>query len=71
MEGSNNSYIFAKSETPLSFILGGIRTRNLLIFGLTTKPFCLGAQQEDSGLPKLFDLDVQVDSLNHTGSENG
>ena len=29
---------FVKSETPLSLVLGGIRTHNLLIFGLTTKP---------------------------------
>ena len=43
---------FVKSDTPLSLVLGGIRTDNLLIFGLTTKLSCLGARQEDSGLPK-------------------
>ena len=42
-----------KSETPLSLVLGGVRTHNLLISGLTTKPSCLGARQEGSGLPKL------------------
>ena len=36
-----------KSETPLSLVLGGIRTHNLLIFGLTTKSSCLGARQID------------------------
>ena len=45
---------FVKSETPLSLVLCLIRTHNLLIFGLTTKPSCLGARQEDSGLPKLL-----------------
>ena len=42
-----------KSETPLSLFLGGIRTHNLLIFGLTTKPSCRGVLQEDSDLPKF------------------
>ena len=33
---------FVKSETPLSLVLGGIRTHNLRIYGLTTKPaFCV------------------------------
>ena len=45
---------FVKSETPLSLVLGGIRTHNILIFGLITKPSCQGAQQEDSGLPKVL-----------------
>ena len=36
-------YIFLKSETPLRFVLGGIWTQNLLIFGQTPKSSCLGA----------------------------
>ena len=53
-----------KSETPLSLVLGGIRTHNLLVFGLTTKPSCLGAQQEDIlAYTQAFDLEGQVDSL--------
>ena len=35
---------FVKYETPLSLVLGRIWTCNLLIFGLTTKPSCLGAR---------------------------
>ena len=34
---------FFKSETPMSLVLGGIRTQNLLISGETTKSSCLGA----------------------------
>ena len=49
---------FFKSETQWSFVLGGIRTHNLLIVGQTTKPPCLGVQQEG-----------QVDSLYPTGSQ--
>ena len=45
---------FFKSETLLSFVRVEIRTHNLLIFGQTPKPSCLGAQQEDSCLPKLL-----------------
>ena len=43
-KGSQNDWCtgkflcFVKSETPLSLVLGGIRTHNLLIFGLTTEP---------------------------------
>ena len=37
----NNLNIFFKSETPLSLVLGGIRTHNLLIFVQTSKPSCL------------------------------
>ena len=59
-----------KSETSLNLVMGGIRTHNLLIFGLTTRPSCLGTQQEDSGLPKAFDVEGQVDSLNRIGSQN-
>ena len=33
-----------KSETPLSFVLGGIQSNNVLIFGQTPQPFCLGVQ---------------------------
>ena len=50
IDAQSNFYIFKKSETPLSLVLGGIRTHNLLIFGQTTKSFCLGAWQEDSYL---------------------
>ena len=32
---------------------GGIRTHSLLTFGQTPNPYCLGALQEDSCLPKL------------------
>ena len=32
-----NFYIFLKPETPLSLVLGGIQTDNLLIFGQTTE----------------------------------
>ena len=35
-DAQTNFYIFVKSETPLSLVLGGIRTYSLLIFGLTT-----------------------------------
>ena len=65
-----NQHILWNLETPLSLVLGGIQTHNLLIFGQTTKPSCLGARQEDSGLPKAFDLEGQVDSLYCTGSQN-
>ena len=41
---------FFKSE----FGPGGIRTHNLLSCGQTPKPYCLGAQQEDSCLPKIL-----------------
>ena len=43
-----------KSETPPSLVLGRIRTHNFLIFGLTTKPSCLGVLQENSGLLKAL-----------------
>ena len=48
-----------KSVTPLSVVLGGIRTHNLLIFELNTKLSCLGERQEDCGLPKLLILRVR------------
>ena len=47
-------YLF-KSETPLSLVLGGIRTYNLLIFGLIPKPSYFEAWQ-------AFDLEGQVDT---------
>ena len=61
-----------KSEIPLTLVLGGIRTHKLLIFGLTTKPSCLEARQDDMDmwLTQSFDLEGQVDSLNRTGSPN-
>ena len=61
---------FSKSETPLTLVLGGIRTYSLLIFGQTTKPCSLVVRQENSCLTKLFDLEGQMDSLYSTGSQN-
>ena len=39
---------------PPSFVLSGIRTHNLLIFGQTPRSSCLGGRQEDSCLPKVL-----------------
>ena len=61
---------FFQSETPLCLVLGGIRTHNLLIFVLTTKPYCLGARQEE-WLTQAFDLEGKVDCLDLSqGSQN-
>ena len=54
--------LFLKSGTPLSLVLGGIRTHNLLIFGQTTNASCPLARQEDSCLRRLFYLECQVHS---------
>ena len=59
---------FCKSDTPLSFVPGGIRTHNLLIFGQISKPSCLGPRQEENCLPKLSISIGSGDSLHLTGS---
>ena len=46
--------VFLSNLRQHCFVLGGIRTHNLLILGQTSKPSCLGARQEDSCLPKYL-----------------
>ena len=54
VEWSTQSFIYFQIWDTLSLVLGWIQTRNLLIFGQTPKPSCLGVPQEDSWSPKLL-----------------
>ena len=54
MTDAQANFTFFSNLTPLSLVLGGIQTHNLLIFGQTTKPSCLGARQEDSCSDIIF-----------------
>ena len=47
-------YFFQIWDYTSEFDPGGIRSHNLLTFGQTPKPSCLGVQQEDSCLPQLL-----------------
>ena len=42
--------IFVKSLSHQALVLGGTQAHNLLIFGQTPEPFCLGVLQEASYL---------------------
>ena len=46
-------HIFVTSLSHYVLVLGGIRTQNILMFGQTPQPSCLGAWQEDSCLSKV------------------
>ena len=52
-------YIFQIFKPP-SLVLGGTRTHNLLIFGLTPKSSCLGAWEEDSCLYSMCVFDWRM-----------
>ena len=52
--GSFWNLCFFQIRDNTKFGPGGIRTYNLLIFGQTPKPSCLGAWQEDICLPKVL-----------------
>ena len=51
-------YIFQISK-PERFDSGWNSGWNLLIFGLTSKPFCLGIRKENSCLPKVLNWKAQ------------
>ena len=63
---------FVKSYTPLRLVVDEIQTHNLLIFGLTTKPSCLGMRPSFNHSSKhlLLTLECQPVDILTTNANN-